>query len=227
MFNKCRTFCFLLLCAVALAGCDSNPTNKLLNPAVTVNATAWTTPFLIYENGIASGGDISFLTSQEGQSADFNYGNNPAPGSIRCVKYSWDGSAVSHYNDNGTVSYVGSDWAGFGFAVKNSNVTNSPTTRDITPGAYTKVSFKVKGSLGSNVALQLKFQQTTGTTFTATWQSNLGDSTITANWQTYSFTIPGSQANNIQYYLIISLQNLGSAKSNGAIVYLDSIQLTK
>jgi len=212
------------------AGCDSNPTNKLLNPtgsSVTVNTSSWSNPFLIYKSELLTSGDVTFFNSQEGQVLNFFDTSSPVPPALTNIRYSWDGSAVTHFNANGSLGNTDFIWTGFGFAVKNSNLRNPSLTKDITPGHYTHVSFNIKGSLSSNVAFRIEFQQTLGTTFDVYWQSNSGDSKITDSWQTYTFAIPGSQANQLQYYLILSFQNLGSTKSNGGTVYLDNIQLTQ
>ena len=215
-----------MICAATFTGCDSSPTNKLLNPAgsaVIVNAP-WTNSFLIYKNELmVDGRGVQFFTSQEGQVLDFNSTENVASGSTKTFKYSWDGSRVTPYTTG--ISEV--TWAGFGLEVLNSN--GSPATKDITPGAYKYLSFKIKGSLSSNVALRVEFRQSAGTVFDIWWQSNPGDSRITDSWQTYNFDLQGYglKAAKLQYYLIISFQNLGTGQSNGGTVYLEDIQFTQ
>ena len=220
MFNKRFLFSALALSLAVFAGCDSNPTNKLLNPAVVVHTSAWANPFIIYENELKAG-NVQFFTTQEGQILDFNSTESVANGSTKSLKYSWDGTAVTPYSSR--VPTTG--WSGFGLAVQNPNVPNSPVTKDITPGHYTQVSFKIRGGLSSNVAFRLQVQAA-GNVIIASWQSNTTYNKITDSWQTCSFTISGPQ-NKVAYYLTFTFINLTSERCNGGTVYLDEIQITK
>ena len=209
-----------------ILGCDKNPTKRLLQPETVFSVSSWA-DMIVYDEGVKTGGDTPvMLTTQEGQKVTLESYKSPASG-VMCLEYTWDGSSVWHYDENtGEKDYFGFDWTGFTFAVKNSDVPESSSTRDISPGAYTKISFKIKGTLSSNVNFFLKFKPYKGAT-ESIWRTSIGDHVLTETWTAYDFTIPGTQATAIENYLVCVFEYNGAERGNGGTVYLDDIKFTK
>ncbi|MCX5782626.1 MAG: hypothetical protein NT145_08020 [Elusimicrobia bacterium] len=217
MGKKHFLYYFLIPCLAIFSACDKNPADKILNPTTIVTAASWSGPYVIYDQELRTGGDVVFFTSQEGQTLDFSCYERPADGS-KCLKFSWDGSEVTDYNSGNVRTF---QWVGIGLAVKDSNNQDSPSTKDMTPGGYTKLSFKIRGSLNASVAFQMKFEA--NSTTTNIYTSSLADH----DWHTVEFPVSGSLAAGIKYYVILSFQYFGSTKGNGGTVYLDDIQFLK
>ncbi|MFC1500927.1 hypothetical protein ACFL58_00560 [Elusimicrobiota bacterium] len=210
---------FSLLFLPVFFGCSDNPQSNLVSPQVFPGNTAWG-DWVLYDDELKNNGDFIFLRSQEGQTINVSVFDKPGVG-FKCMMYSWDGSEVTDYTTN-TREF---DWVGFRLAVQDSNDPNSPANKDITPGAYTKISFMIRGELYDDVVAKLKFEATPS--ITNTWTSNVGDHVITDDWVRYEFPISGASASNIQDYLIVVYEYSGAEQGHGGTIFLDDIKLTK
>lgn len=210
MFKK-TLIAVLIMPLFVFAACDKKPVNRLANPTTsnTTGSTVWTAPWIVYDDEIKTGGGIARFTTPEGQVLDFASTENPHSG-LDCVKFSWDGSEVRPYADPNTAEH---SWVGFSFKVLNDNIVNSPSTKDLSPGHYTKLSFYARGTLSANVTLRVKGAGATSETIIP----------VTSAWQ--HFTAPTGTLTDVDTFAIFVLGSNGSSKTNGGIVFLDDIQL--
>lgn len=216
---------FLIMLA-CLFGCDKTPANKITNPAVSNAAGAWDTnaDWVLYDDEIRTGGTIMMFNSMDNQILDMSCTDNPYSGS-KCIKYTWNGKDVYKYEAPSGLEH---DFCGFSLIA--SNDVNNIVTKDISGGAYTKISFRARGSL--NAYVYLRVESNNGTSLTPTpgndaWMSNA----ITSNWTQYDFPITGTTMTSLKDYVKIVLKYdegtpSNTVTGNGGTVFIDDIRLT-
>lgn len=231
MNNTVTRFLSALFVAVALAGCEQNPIGKLIDPTVSNTTGASSGHWAIFSDELRTGGATMFLTTSEGQVLDFNCTENPVSGA-KCMKYSWDGSAVTEYSSGNRQS----DYVGFMLIAAPTLAGHDTITRDLSAGGYTKVSFYVRGSLNTHVVLRIEANNATYQTASGTnaWMSNTADRVVTSDWKRYEFALSGSQAAVRDFIRIVlrydedgNPDTPNSAHSNGGTVFLDNIEYTR
>jgi hypothetical protein len=222
-------FCAMFLCISQ--GCDNAPINKLIDPTVSNKTGTWPAEWVLYDDEIKTGGTVQMYTTMEGQELLFNSTDHPYQGT-QCVKYSWDGSAVTEYLTNTREN----GFVGFGLIAADSVNRYSEVSKDLTLAGYTKISFRVRGSLNTNVYLRIEAQNGNYLTPSGTnaWQSNTINRRITGDWQQYEFSLSGSQATIRDFVRVILVYDEdgnpntpNTRQGNGGTVYLDDIRLTK
>lgn len=222
---------YLLLASVlaaGLAGCESNPLGRLINPERSDSAVASSGRWLIFGDEVRTNGATMFLVTDEGQKLDFNCVERPYAGT-KCMKYSWDGSTVTQYSSG----LRQSDFVGFMLIAAPAIGEYDSVTSDLSAGGYTKVSFYARGSLGTNVFLRLETQNANYKTPSGVnaWQSNTTDRRLTSQWQRYEFALSGSLAAVKDFIrIVIRYDEDGdpdipnTATTSGGTVYLDNIE---
>ncbi|MCX5778434.1 MAG: hypothetical protein NTU66_04365 [Elusimicrobia bacterium] len=221
----------IILVGVLLAiasGCEHNPLGKLIDPTTSNTTNASSGTWVIFGDELRTNGAIQFLTTAEGQSLDFTCTDRPYAG-MKCMKYSWDGSAVTPY-DTGVKE---TDWVGFMLIAAPTIAQHDTFTKDLTAAGYTKISFYVRGDLSKNVYLRLESNNGTYQTPSGNnaWINNTTDRKITSDWQHFEFTLSGSVTTVKDLVRIVlrydedgdpDIANTGT--SNGGTVFLDNIE---
>jgi hypothetical protein len=213
----------VLISFFSLSACDKRPVNRLVNPGVENGAVTWPVPWVLYADEIKTGGTVMSFTTQEGQLLDFASRDNPHSGS-RCIKFSWDGSAVTQYVPLRREAF----FVGFSLIVADTVDKYLATIKDISPGGYTKIKFWARGSLNSSVHLRLESSNgdSTSTYPNNAWESNSTDQVLTSNWQSFSFNVTGSLTSTLYFVNIVLKYDQATGQGNGGTVFLDDIELT-
>jgi hypothetical protein len=225
-----KNLIFLIMLA-CLFGCDKTPANKIINPAISNAAGAWDTnaDWVLYGDEIRTGGTIMMFNTLDNQVLDLSCTDNPHSG-IKCIKYSWNGKDVYKYAAPAGLEH---DFCGFSLIASNDVNRYNLDSKNISGGAYTKISFWARGSLNAFVYLRLESDKgnsltpTPGTIGTDAWMSNA----ITSNWNQYQFNITGTTMTNLKDFVKIILKydegtSSNTATGNGGTVFIDDIKLT-
>jgi hypothetical protein len=227
--NRSNTLSSLIvvLCCLALASCQKDPVNHLINPTASNTAGGWSGVWTIYDDDLKTGGTVMMFTSKDGQQIDFASKENPHTGA-QSLKYSWDGTDAIAYQ--GALQYFQPGYVGFGLIVPEDQSKFGVVTRDLTPGGFTKVSFWIRGNIGSLVTFRLETDNGTNVSPSGNnaWESNTTDRAVTSAWQRYEFALSGSQAAT-KLFLKIFFKYAGGpgTRGTGGTVYLDDIALTR
>lgn len=228
MFRRMAHVVAASVLAACLAGCESNPLGRLINPERSDASVAPSGRWLIFGDELRTNGATMFLTTDEGQKLDFNCLERPYDGE-KCIKYSWDGSAVTQYS-NGLRQ---SDFVGFMLIAAPTLGEYDTVTRDLSAGGYTKVAFSARGSLGTNVFLRVETENANYKTPSGVnaWQSNTSDRPVTSQWKRYEFALSGSLAAVKDFIrIVIRYDEDGdpdapnTATTSGGTVYIDTIE---
>jgi hypothetical protein len=219
-------FIIPMLLLAGMSGCENAPINNLVNPTIANTTGAWSGEWVLYDDEIKTGGTVMMFATLEGQELDFSWQSNPYQGT-KCIKYSWDGRDVTTYKTNA----IEHDYVGFALIVADSVDKYDTVTRDLAPGGYTKISFRARGSLNTNVYLRLESNngdyKSSGTN---AWMSH----TITGDWQRYEFPLSGSLAGTKDFVRVIlrydedgKPDTPNTGRGNGGTVYIDDIRLER
>lgn len=207
----------LLPLSALFAGCDKNPMNKLKEASTASNSSSWSGTYVVYDDELRTGGDVMMIGWGDNFTVDFNSRENPLNG-VKCIKIAWDGGDVM------TVNGATNLYTGLALIVAKNYADYLTTTRDLSPGGYTKVTFWAKkGFMSSNTVLRMESPNGTSTSIAP---ANAYETALTDDWAFYSFDITGSLA-NARFFVNIVLKTTGTTKGNGATIYLDDIKLAK
>ncbi len=203
---------FLLI--VFMSGCELNPFDKLLDPTTegTLGNTSWG-DWVVYDDDLRTEGTIMFMPGWENQEVEFRVAGQGSPQGNKCFKYSWNGEDVYNWDTNlwqhawCCLSFIAdTDWQEFG-----------KTTKDFTPGDYTKITFWAKGALSLNTKVSFCGPNT---------GEEIEVTILTDSWKQY--TIELNQLTNITaYFSVVFSYSGGETPGKGGIVYLDDIRFTK
>ena len=216
-----KIFCLLLI--LFLFSCDKGPPlSKLYNPGGDEILSSEWGDWIIYDDALKTRGGMSAFTGI--QELDFECKDNPWSGN-RCIKFSWDGNdVVAGETGNPQHGYCGFSLV----VVPDASAYNYDTSlmpgKDLTPGAYARITFYARGSLSTDNYLRLESPL-------GTWQSvspnEAWQGTVSDTWQKYEFNCAGNTMTDIKEFVKIILKYTGSGKGNGGTVYIDDIKYTK
>lgn len=229
---------FIAACTFGLLGCDHTPLDKIINPGTTTSGGAWSGTWVIYDNEVKTGGATMMFNTMEGQDLSFACAENPHAGS-HCVKFSWDGSTVVVYSTSSSVANTsGSSFVGFSLIAAASTGDYNNVSKDLTGGAYTKLSFWARGSLNSNVYLRVEANSDDPSFYRlASGQYGVWMGTVGSSWQKYEIPLDSTRnkLSTVRDFVKIILRydedgNPDTANTRqgcGGTVYIDDIQLTR
>ncbi|AKL97996.1 hypothetical protein [Endomicrobium proavitum] len=220
----------LLLLALPLimfftAGCENNPAGALIYNGVNdTDPASWASPFVIYANGDIMTRVLPFSKSVGAYTNIWEaYANatnvleaqydGESHTRHKSIKMGWDGSP-SQVFDNGNTVYLATFWL----------PTSAGTSgKDLTPGAYTKISFWVKANLYTNAQVSIKVLN----------NDNSGNSpyavtSITALQDWTYYEIPLSPSPALTYtYITVQMSPIAGNVTNGGTIYIDDIRLVR
>lgn len=216
--NKAKNFIlYSVFCVLftVLSGCNKNPINQLIEPDTNNNTVQVSGQWILYGDEIMTDGGVMFISWGQNYSVDFSCRENPRAG-VKCTKIYWSGGSVNI--SGGTTSL----YTGFSLITAKEYTTYLTTTRDISAGGYTKLTFWArKGFMSANTVLRV---QSPNGTENSTAPVNVWEGTLSENWTQYSLNIAGSLA-AIKDYVIVVLKTNDLRPGNGATVYIDDIRL--
>lgn len=209
------TACYLLL--TVLSGCGKNPITAVTEPVTVSKSQQWSGTWVVYNDELMTNGGVMLIGWGDNFGVDFNCRENPYQG-VKCMKLYWNGGSV---NISGGTTNL---YTGLSLIVAKDYADYLATTKDISAGGYTKVTFYArKGFMSANTVLRV---QSPNGTETSTPPTNAWEGTLTEEWKQYSLDIAGSQI-AVRDFVIIVLKTTDQHAGNGATVYLDDIRLVK
>lgn len=222
----------ILLTALFLTSCERNPMERLSDPFPGGALNAWSGVFKVYDDDLITGGNVAFIPSDlappnNNMTIDFKVTAENPPEGDKCLKYTWTGldlywgSAVKNEHD----------WAGVTFIVATHwSLYNSTPSKDLTPGGYTKITFKAFALIDSDT--YVKFE---GPLSMTTAPPNRGgtrylrlNSSELENWQTYTINFNTNDFKSVKDYFKIVIEYPKGINSplygKGGTVFVDDIR---
>ncbi|MBN1823955.1 MAG: hypothetical protein JW803_06535 [Endomicrobiales bacterium] len=221
-------FCIFYSSFIVLAGCEKNPTSKLVNPSSSNTIGSWTGSWTLYDDELKTGGAVMLYTETDGVEIDFNDTDAPRVGS-KCLKFSWDGREVTAYSNPPEYpsDYRESDFVGFGLIVAKQVSDYEETTKDLSQGGFRKVSFWAKGSLNTDVSVKIEIENTSG-------QATSIKLLPSQEWVYYEYDVNYDIAVIKDYAKILMVydedgdpQTANAGRGNGGTVYFDEIKISQ
>lgn len=208
----------IALCAVALglSGCRKNPIERLINPVPSGQVPGSSGIYTIFDDELKTAGGLAFIPESGGLLIDLNDQTSPRRSTSQ-MRFKWDGQNV------GSQHLVG----GFEIIVSPDGSTLSTTPgKDLSSFGYTKLTFYLRGTLGTNT--KLRIEGPTDTVITAA-RTELDSSQVTGDWQKITLSIPtSSDFQNVKVFAIFSFQYTQPPHTtnpgDGGEIFLDDIR---
>lgn len=226
------------VCVFAATGCDRNPLNKIVNPDSTSTGGAWSGTWVIYDDEVKTRGATMMFNTMEGQELSFISSDNPHTGRS-CIKFAWDGSTVVVYSTSSSVANTtGSSFVGFSLIAAATTDNYYGVSKDLTGGAYTKLTFWARGSLNSNVYVRVEANSDDPAFYRIpTGQYGVWMGTVGGQWQKYEIALDPTRnrLSAVRDYVKIILRydedgnpdTANARQGSGGTVYIDDIQLSR
>jgi hypothetical protein len=233
------TIIMIFLMGMFLTSCERNPLERLSDPFPGGALNAWSGVFIVYNDDLRTGGNVAFIPSDvappaNNQSIDFlNTEENPPEG-LNCIKYSWNGKDL--YWDDATVPFKGyeHEWAGVTLLVATHwSFYNSTPAKDLSPGGYTKITFKAKAFIANDT--YVKFEGPVSTNVAVPSRGGTDylrlNNTELADWNSYTLNLSSNSLKKVKDYFKIVIE-YPAGKNNGSVgyggtVFVDDIRYTK
>ncbi len=225
-----KTILLIIMMGLFLTSCERNPMKRLSDPFDEGALTTWSGVFKIYDDDLVTGGNVSFIPADlpvpdNNMSIDFKVMDENPPEGTKCLKYTWNGlDQVWNAKDE-------HDWAGVSLIVATHwSLYDSTPAKDLTPGGYTKITFKAFALIDSNT--YVKFEGPVSTTTAAPTRGGTRylrlNSRELGSWQTYTISFNATDFKTVKDYFKIVIeypQGINNGPyGNGGTVYVDDIR---
>lgn len=228
-----KTIVLIVLMGMFLISCERNPMKRLSDPFDEGALTTWSGVFKIYDDDLITGGNVAFIPSDltppdNNLTIDFKVTDENPPEGTKCLKFTWNGGDQWW---GGTVNKNEHDWAGVSLIVATHwSLYDSTPAKDLTPGGYTKITFKAFALIDSNT--YVKFEGPVSKTVAAPARGGTQylrlNSRELGNWQTYTINFNANDFKYVKDYFKIVIeypQGINNGPfGNGGTVYVDDIR---
>ncbi len=173
--------------------------DDLLNPVPQGALNGYSGTWILYGDGLNTGGGIKLYDAGENQEFSDVY-EDPYKGN-RCLKYYWNGTVVD-----------GKEWCGMLLLVGKDYVNNY--SKDISAGKYTKIEFYARGHLSKGIEISFSGPND---------ESTGAISSLPEEWIKYTIDLDVSKLTNVECYFGIHFFGSGSEST----VYIDDLKYTR
>ncbi|MBI5554707.1 MAG: hypothetical protein HY920_02490 [Elusimicrobia bacterium] len=228
-----KTLVLIILMVISVVSCERNPMKRLSDPFDEGALNTWSGVFKIYDDDLITGGNVAFIPADltppdNNMTIDFKVTEENPPEGAKCLKYTWNGQNQVWGTKNEH------DWAGVTLiAATHWSLYNSTPAKDLSPGGYTRITFKAFALIDRNT--YVKFEGPISTTTTAPTKGGTRylrlNSRDLENWQTYTINFSVNDFKSVKDYFKIVIEyplaiNKGPFENvgNGGMVYVDDIR---
>lgn len=223
----------------SFVSCQRNPVDLLQDPYPDSAIGNWSGVFVVYDDDLRTGGNVEFIPSDlpppdNQMAADFKTTLENPPEGIYCIQYHWSGKDI--YWDDPKVPFKGyeHDWAGMSLIVATHwSLYDTTPARDLSPGGYTKITFKAKAVIANGTYVKFEGPLSTNVATPARGGTDYLrlSNTDLVEWNTYTINLSNNSLKKVKDYFKIVIE-YPAGRSNGpygdgGTVFVDDIRYTK
>jgi hypothetical protein len=223
----------IAMMGIFLVSCERNPMKRLSDPFDEGALGNWSGVFKIYDDDLITGGNVAFIPSDKtppdnNMILDFMNTNDDPPEGKKCLRFTWNGQDQDWSGKNEH------DWAGMSLIVATHwSLYDSTPSKDLSPGGYTKITFKAKAIIDSDT--YVKFEGPVSKTVAAPTRGGTQylrlNSTELSDWKSYTINFNNADFKSVKDYFKIVIEYPAGINSplygNGGIVLVDDIRYEK
>ena len=217
-----RRLFFLVAAALALAACERNPVDRLVNPNDQGGVPQFGDTYVIFDDELKTGGGVGLIPGGENQTLDFR-----APSDIGSfsIQYVWNGKDVFN-SETGEFQHL---FAGFALSVTELfEDLAGATGKDLSGPGYTTLRLRVRGALSQETSLRIEGPDdgAGGITPARTELTTLGPA-----WQDVTLAVPAGDFANVKTFMTVTFQYDQPPRTEppgeGGTVFLDDVRYVR